>query len=74
MSVMIDVRRRHPRAPIEEIAISWRSKTPDEFRASIKERNRSKVGRMARLKGMAEEVATPTPTLGELPAEHAGPA
>ena len=51
MGVDIDVRRRHPRAPIHEIAISWWRKTGDEYRAATQERNRSKVGRMARLRG-----------------------
>jgi hypothetical protein len=56
MGVQIELRRRHARAPIYEIAISWWKKSGDEFRAAMAERNRSKVGRMARLRGEVEEV------------------
>jgi Initiator Replication protein len=61
MGVDIDLRRRHARAPIHEVAISWRSKSGDEFRAAVEERNRSKIGRMARLKGVVETVAKELP-------------
>jgi hypothetical protein len=46
MGVNIDLRRRHARAPIHEVAISWWKKSGDEFREAMAERNRSKVGRM----------------------------
>jgi hypothetical protein len=55
MGVDIDLRRRHARAPIHEVAISWWSKSGEEFRAAMAERNRSKVGRMARLRGEVEK-------------------
>jgi hypothetical protein len=55
MGVDIDLRRRHPRAPIEKVAISWWRKSGEEFRAAMRERNRSKVGRMARLRGSVEK-------------------
>ena len=55
MGVEIDLRRRHARAPIHEVAISWWNKSGDEFRAAMQERNRSKVGRMARLRGQVEK-------------------
>jgi hypothetical protein len=55
MGVDIDLRRRHPRAPIEEVAISWWRKSGEEFRAAMRERNQSKVGRMARLRGQVEK-------------------
>lgn len=58
MRVQIELRRRHPRAPIEGVAISWWRKSGDAFRAAIQERNRSKVGRMARLRGNVETVQT----------------
>ena len=45
--------RRHSRAPIEAVYLTWRQKTGDEFRLAIQERNRSKVGRTARLKAVA---------------------
>jgi hypothetical protein len=62
MGVTIDVRRRHARAPIHEIAISWWKTSGDEFRAAMAERNRSKVGRMARLRGHVEELKAPLRT------------
>jgi plasmid replication initiation protein len=55
MGVDIDLRRRHARAPIHEVAISWWTKSGEEFRAALLERNRSKVGRMARLRGEVEK-------------------
>ena len=54
LGVDIELRRRHARAPIHEVAISWWSKSGDEYRAAVEERNRSKVGRMARLRGQVE--------------------
>jgi hypothetical protein len=65
--VVIDLRRRHARAPIHEVAISWWKKSGEEFRAALQERSRSKVGRMARLKGEVETAAPltvlPSPSL-----------
>jgi plasmid replication initiation protein len=55
MSVQIEVQRRHARAPIHAITMSWWKKEADAFRAAVHERNRSKVGRMARLRGKAEK-------------------
>jgi hypothetical protein len=67
MGVDIDLRRRHARAPIHEVAISWWKKSGEEFRAALQERSRSKVGRMARLKGEVETAAPltvlPSPSL-----------
>ena len=54
IAVDINLNRRHSRAPIHAVTLSWRKKTGDEFRAAIEERNRSKVGRKARLKSHAE--------------------
>ena len=56
MGVSIELRRRHARAPIHEVAIAWWHKTGDEFRAAVQERNRSKVGRLARLRGEVEKM------------------
>ena len=39
------------------VAITWWRKQGDEFRAATQERNRPKVGRMARLKGQVEPLA-----------------
>ena len=55
MSVAIEPRRRHSRAPVHEFALTWWKKHGDEFRAAMQERNRSKVGRMARLRGQVEK-------------------
>ena len=56
MTVDIELRRKHSRAPIYEVAVSWRTKTAEEFRQVQLERDRSKVGRMARLRGNVEAV------------------
>jgi hypothetical protein len=56
VSVQIEMVRRHPRAPAHAVALAWWRKSGDEFRDSLQERNRSKVGRMARLKGKVEKV------------------
>jgi plasmid replication initiation protein len=64
MGVEIDLRRRHARAPVHEVAISWWKKSGDESRAALEERNRSKVGRTARLRGEVE-TASVTPTLSQ---------
>jgi hypothetical protein len=54
MGVNIELRRRHARTSIHEVAISWWRKSGEEYRAALQERNRSKVGRMARLRGQVE--------------------
>jgi len=54
MSVMIEGRRKHSRAAVDRFDIAWWRKSPEEMTAAIHERNRSKVGRMARLKGAVE--------------------
>lgn len=59
--VAVELRRRHARAPVHEVAVSWWRKQGEEFRAALQERRRSKVGRKARLRGKVE-------TLAELPA------
>jgi hypothetical protein len=56
MGVAIELERRHPRAPAHAASISWWKLQGDEFREAMAERNRSKVGRMARLKGKVEKV------------------
>jgi hypothetical protein len=76
MSVAIEQRRRHSRAPVHEFALTWWKKEGDEFRTAMAERNRSKVGRMARLKNQVEKVealqgeriAAAHAELGEMPA------
>ena len=50
MGVQVQMVRRHSRAPIEAVTMAWRRKSGDEFRAALEERNRSKLGRKARLR------------------------
>ena len=54
MSLQIELERIHSRAPIHGVTIAWWRKSGDEFKQAMQERNRSKVGRMARLKGLVE--------------------
>jgi hypothetical protein len=63
VGVDIRVDRHHTRAPITAVTIVWWKKQGDEFRAAMQERNRSKVGRMARLRGTAETMAPLTSPL-----------
>jgi hypothetical protein len=54
IGVQVELRRPHIRAPIRDVAVAWWKKQGDEFRSSMQERNRSKLGRMARLRGQVE--------------------
>ena len=65
MSVQIALERQHSRAPINAVTLAWWRKSGDEFRAAMAERNRSKMGRMARLKGIVETVEPSEPSLTE---------
>jgi hypothetical protein len=71
MSVRIDLQRKHSRAPFHAATMAWWRKSPEELVMVIRERNRSKVGRMARLKGAAAIV--PLGTFLSLPG-GSGPA
>ena len=71
MSVKIDLQRKHSRAPFHAATMAWWRKSPEELVMVIRERNRSKVGRMARLKGAAAIV--PLGTFLSLPG-GSGPA
>jgi hypothetical protein len=55
--VQIEMVRKHPRATAHAVTLCWWRKSPEEMAAVARERNRSKVGRMARLKGAAETAA-----------------
>jgi hypothetical protein len=57
-SIEVKVQRRNRVSPIEAVTVAWWRKEGDEFRAAMRERDRSKVGRMARLRGKVEKVAT----------------
>lgn len=63
LGVKIELRRKHPRAPVREVAVSWWKKQGDEFRAASQERSRHKAGRMARLRGAVEIVEPVGPRL-----------
>ena len=56
MSVQIELKRQHSRAPIDAVSVGWWRKSGDEFREAMQERNRSKLGRMARLRGIVETI------------------
>jgi hypothetical protein len=56
MGASIQVVRRSSRAPITAITVSWWKKHGEEYRNTLRERDRSKVGRMARLRGKTESV------------------
>jgi hypothetical protein len=65
MSLQIELERVHSRAPVDAVTLAWWRKSGDEFRAAMDERNRSKVGRMSRLRGeaeTAEAAETPSPS------------
>jgi plasmid replication initiation protein len=70
LGVDIELRRRHARAPIHEVVISWWSKSGEEYRAALEERNRSKVGRMARLRGQVETAEALDRVLPPLPLQE----
>lgn len=54
IGVQIELVRRHPRAPATAVTLAWWKKQGDEFRSAVQERGRSKMGRMARLRGTVE--------------------
>ncbi len=56
--VKVDVERAYSRAAITGVVLAWWRKDGEEYRATYQERQRSKLGRMARLKG---EVQSMTP-------------
>lgn len=49
--VKVDVDRAYSRAPITGVTLGWWRKDNDEYRATHRERQRSKLGRMTRLRG-----------------------
>ena len=55
-AVKVDVERAYSRAPIAGVTIGWWRKTGEEYRETYRERQRSKLGRLARLKGNVEPV------------------
>jgi len=63
MSLQIELERLHSRAPIHAVTLGWWRKSGDEFREAMQERGRSKVGRMARLRGQVEIAQAIAPAL-----------
>lgn len=57
--VKLDVERAYSRAPITGVLLAWWHKDGDAYRATHQERQLSKLGRMARLKGAVEAAGTP---------------
>lgn len=49
--VKVDIERAYSRAPITGVNLAWWRKGAEEYRVAYRERQRSKLGRMARLKG-----------------------
>jgi Initiator Replication protein len=54
MGVQIEMVRKHSRAVAHAVMICWWRKSPEEFATAAQERGRSKIGRMARLRSLAE--------------------
>jgi Initiator Replication protein len=61
LGVQINLDRKHRRAPIHAVTMAWWRKSPEALAKVIKERNRSKIGRMARLKGAVDPAVTVAP-------------
>jgi hypothetical protein len=57
VSVDLTFERAGRFAPIKKVTVAWWRKSPEEIQAVVRERNRSKVGRMARLRGTVETAA-----------------
>lgn len=60
--VTVEPVRKSPRAPITAVTVAWWRKEGDEYRDTLRELQRPKVGRLARLKGTVEHVAKPEPS------------
>ena len=56
--VKVAVDRAYSRAPITGVTLGWWKKEPEAYRATHAERQRSKLGRMARLKGTTEHITS----------------
>ena len=54
--VRVEVERAYSRAPIAGVQLCWWRKEGEEFRQTYRERQRSKIGRMARLRGQTDSV------------------
>lgn len=61
LGVKVEVERAYSRAPITAVNLGWWRKDSEEYRETHRERQRSKLGRMARLRGQVEAVTLPVP-------------
>ena len=61
--IRMDPEPAHSRAPITAISLVWWKKTGDDYRATQQERQRSKIGRKARLRGDVTDIAPALPFL-----------
>jgi hypothetical protein len=61
ISVAIEVERAYSRAPIRGVTMTWWRKDATELREAFRERQRSKVGRKARLRGEVVTMTALTP-------------
>lgn len=55
--VKLEPVRKHAKAPMTAVTVAWWRKEGEEYRAALRERQRPKVGRMARLRGTVEGLA-----------------
>lgn len=53
-TVEIEVKREHAKGPIQSVVLAWWEKQGDAYRETLRERQRPKLGRMARLKGLVD--------------------
>jgi hypothetical protein len=54
MGVTLSLERHNKTGAIEAVIVAWWRKESDELQAAMRERDRSKIGRMARLRGQVE--------------------
>ena len=57
VGVTLELVRKGPKAPITAVRVAWWRKQGDEFRDAQRERQRPKIGRLARLRGTVEGLA-----------------
>ncbi|MBV8458120.1 MAG: replication initiation protein, partial [Acetobacteraceae bacterium] len=55
--VKVEAQRPYSRAPISSVTLAWWRKSGEEYRTTYRERQRSKLGRMARLRGQVEAIS-----------------
>lgn len=63
--VSIEPVRKGPRAPITAVTVAWWRKQGEAYREALRERQRPKLGRLARLKGLVEQVTSSTAVAAE---------